>query len=110
MGIRKLKINKKIEKFLKEFRKVAPLQRAILFGSYANGTAKKWSDIDLAVISKGFEGQDRFRRLVMLGKLAWKAGATEIEALGFTPMEYKKGTGLDFLSEIKNKGISVFPK
>jgi len=33
-----------------------PIEKAILFGSYANGSANKWSDIDLAMVSSKFEG------------------------------------------------------
>lgn len=32
------------------------LERAILFGSHAKGTASEWSDIDVALISKDFTG------------------------------------------------------
>ncbi len=33
-----------------------PIEKAILFGSYANGSANKWRDIDLAIVSSKFEG------------------------------------------------------
>lgn len=32
------------------------LERALLFGSYTKGTATKWSDIDIALVSKDFTG------------------------------------------------------
>lgn len=32
------------------------LEKAILFGSYAKGTAGKWSDIDIALVSKDVTG------------------------------------------------------
>jgi predicted nucleotidyltransferase len=32
------------------------INRMYLFGSYANGTEKEWSDIDIAVVSKDFQG------------------------------------------------------
>jgi predicted nucleotidyltransferase len=31
-------------------------ERAVLFGSYAKGNPHEWSDIDLAVWARGFEG------------------------------------------------------
>ncbi|MFC1495928.1 nucleotidyltransferase domain-containing protein [Candidatus Margulisiibacteriota bacterium] len=102
------KVRKKIKCFLDEFKKVAPMERAIVFGSYARGRAKKWSDIDLAIVSKRFEGISRFRRLVLLGKLAWKAKSTEIEAIGFTPKEYKTVNKYDLLHEIKENGITIY--
>lgn len=33
-----------------------PLERAILFGSHAGGTACKWSDIDIVLVSPAFSG------------------------------------------------------
>ena len=32
------------------------LEKAILFGSYAKGEAGKWSDLDIALVSKDFTG------------------------------------------------------
>lgn len=32
------------------------LEKAILFGSYAKGKAGKWSDLDIALVSKDFTG------------------------------------------------------
>ena len=32
------------------------VDQAVLFGSYAKGNYSEWSDIDLAVVSKAFEG------------------------------------------------------
>jgi predicted nucleotidyltransferase len=74
----------------------------------AQKRAKKDSDIDLAIISDSFKGIDYFERLVILGKLAWQTKATAIEALGFTLEEYKNASKLDFLGEIKKKGITLF--
>ena len=32
------------------------ISEAILFGSYAKGTQNEWSDIDIAIVSKDFQG------------------------------------------------------
>lgn len=45
-----------------------PVERIILFGSYAKGTEKPWSDVDLCVVSSIF-GKDRYAERVMLAKL-----------------------------------------
>ena len=34
-----------------------PIRHAILFGSYAQGKYKEWSDIDIALVSDIFEGK-----------------------------------------------------
>ncbi|MCF6149112.1 MAG: nucleotidyltransferase domain-containing protein [Candidatus Kuenenia sp.] len=50
-------ILKKLKKFLSMISASGiQLERAILFGSYAKGTANNWSDIDVALVSKDFTG------------------------------------------------------
>jgi predicted nucleotidyltransferase len=44
------------------------VEKIVLFGSYAKGSAKAWSDLDLCVVSKNF-GKDPHDELVMLMKL-----------------------------------------
>jgi len=34
-----------------------PIDKAILFGSYANGKYDEWSDIDVLLVSKAFSGE-----------------------------------------------------
>ena len=47
----------KINRFIAELElNNIPVQKAILFGSYANGTANEWSDVDLAIVSDRFTG------------------------------------------------------
>ena len=45
-----------------------PVKKIILFGSYAKGNPKPWSDLDLCVVSKKF-GKQEFDEMVMLKKL-----------------------------------------
>lgn len=47
-----------------------PIDKAILFGSYANGKYDEWSDIDVLLVSKAFSGErfldkERIRRLTI---------------------------------------------
>ena len=58
---------KKYIDFLKE--KGILVSDAYLFGSYAKGNAKDWSDIDICVVSKDF-GKDYFDEMAYLHKLA----------------------------------------
>lgn len=46
-----------------------PLKKIILFGSYAKGTAKPWSDLDLCIVSPIF-GKNGYDEMVSLMKLA----------------------------------------
>ena len=104
----KLISSKIICQFLNEMKNHIMAKRIILFGSYARGQQNEWSDIDLAVISDGFKGVDYLDRLVMLGKIAWQAKTTVIEAIGFTEEEYEYASELDFLGEIKKNGVVIF--
>lgn len=45
-----------------------PVKQMILFGSYAKGTAKPWSDLDICVVSTVF-GKNLYDERVKLAKL-----------------------------------------
>jgi len=107
---RKDKNSKTIDRFLKRVKEEIDIDKVILFGSEAKGRQKKWSDVDLAIISDDFEKMNFHKRLVFLGMIAWYAKTTEIEALGYTLDEYKNATKLDFLGEIKRTGKIVYQK
>lgn len=47
------------------------VEKIIIFGSYATGNYKKDSDVDIAIISKDFEGKDIFQKAEMLKGLKW---------------------------------------
>ena len=65
-------VTKRIRVFLKLLkRKGIRVSAIIIFGSYGKGTARKDSDIDVAVISDQF-GKDAFREMTLLRKIALK--------------------------------------
>lgn len=100
----------KIKSFINLLKDNIEIEKVILFGSFVKGEQKKWSDVDLAIISDDFEKMNFHKRLVFLGMIAWYAKTTEIEALGYTLDEYKNATKLDFLGEIKRTGKIVYQK
>ncbi len=66
-------LNKKVNEIINDYRAALvqngiPVEKIILFGSRAKGTARNWSDIDLCVISKIF-GHDHFDEMVRLKRL-----------------------------------------
>lgn len=76
---------------------------AILFGSFAKGTAREESDIDVALISDAFSG-DRFddrRRIVPYRR----AIDSRIEPMPFRPERFADGGNL--VDEIKKDGIRI---
>ena len=55
----KAQVIKTVRRYLKEAEKVCHVDKAILFGSYAHGTAKKQSDIDVAIFSRNVNDKNR---------------------------------------------------
>lgn len=76
-----------IERFRREVIKlgVTPTE-ILLFGSYASGTPREHSDIDLIVVSEDFKDMNLRERLELLGVAAGKV-FEPIEALGYTKEE-----------------------
>ena len=107
MATKPSEITKKIKQFLREFEKSASIESVHLFGSHALGTAKKDSDIDLAVVSPVFASMELFDRLVFLGKVAWRAGTPEIEAIGYTHEEFFNAPPWEFASEVRKNGKTL---
>lgn len=59
------------------------VSKVILFGSYAKGTAKPESDIDIAIISSQF-GKNNLKEMMFLRRIALKIDS-HIEPLPFSP-------------------------
>jgi predicted nucleotidyltransferase len=74
-----------------------------LYGSYARGAAKDWSDIDLAIISPDFIG-DMFEERLELMRLAVSMDE-RIEPHPFRPEEFNDNQPL--ASEIRRTGIAI---
>lgn len=62
-----------------------PVTQLILFGSYAKGTPKPWSDIDVCVVSPIF-GKNPYDEMVLLGHIAGEIEPM-IEAHPYHPNE-----------------------
>src|SRR3989338_6073238 len=71
----------------------------ILFGSYASGKQKKYSDIDVAVVSPDFSRSKSIKNLQLLFNIAKKVDV-DIEPLAFLPEEIKSPDPRSFESEI----------
>jgi predicted nucleotidyltransferase len=98
------KIVKKINTFLIELQKSKiDIEQAILFGSYATGKNHKWSDIDLAIISKDFSGErfidyDLFINAIRLSD-------SSIEPIAYRPEDFTEDNL--FVKEILETGIRI---
>jgi uncharacterized protein len=79
------------------------ITKAVIFGSYAKGSAKTESDIDIALVSDFFTG-DRFvdRRNIIPFR---RKIDSRIEPVPFRPEDFNNGGIL--AEEIKKTGISI---
>ncbi|MEW6405129.1 MAG: nucleotidyltransferase domain-containing protein [Chloroflexota bacterium] len=99
-----VEIKDKIDKYLNDLRKnKIPIKEAILFGSYAKGTQKEWSDIDIALVSEIFKGnriedKDKIRHITI-------SVSSEIEVIPFSPQDFNKDNPL--AREIIDTGIRL---
>jgi predicted nucleotidyltransferase len=89
-----------IKKYQQEIEKlgVSP-QKIILFGSYAGGSPREDSDIDVIVIADDFRNMNMRERLELLGIAAGRV-FEPIEALGYTQEELKFREKESFLEAI----------
>ncbi|KQC11375.1 MAG: hypothetical protein APR62_10010 [Smithella sp. SDB] len=94
-------INKYIDLLKKEGIDVS---KAILFGSYAKGTAKPESDIDIAIISSQF-GKNNLKEMMLLRRIALKIDS-HIEPLPFSPEDINDRYSA-LAQEILKYGIAI---
>ncbi len=97
-----------IKKYIEQLRtnKIA-VKKAILFGSYVNGTPDKDSDIDIAIVANDF-GENRLNEALLLRKLT-RGIDLGISPRPYSVKQYQSATQGDFLyDEIIRKGKIVF--
>ena|SRR4030067_2003484 len=95
-----------IKRYITELKRLGvDVSQVILYGSYAKGKPKEYSDIDIAIISPSFYKLDIFERQLILSKAHHKFGEP-IEPIGLTPEQVKRKKG--FAREIVDTGIIVY--
>ncbi|MCD5411241.1 nucleotidyltransferase domain-containing protein [Thermodesulfovibrionales bacterium] len=98
------KVKNIIDQFLKELAKNnIGIEQAILFGSYAQGTFNDWSDIDLAIVSKAFEGE-RFKDRDKIRRIKLKVSC-DLEPIPYKPEEFNIDN--PFVKRILETGIKI---
>ncbi len=106
-----LPVRKKVAKHIFDFvwslSNQISISAVILFGSQVTGTAHKWSDIDLAIISPEFENRSRFYRKAFLTRVAISTNATKIQAVGYSLSEWSSNRLDGFAMIVKKTGISI---
>ena len=97
---------KTIKKFIKAVKQEGiPVDRVVLYGSYAKGKTRPDSDIDVAVISKNF-GHDRVEEGMTLFRIAGKIDP-RLEPIPISSDSYQNDTWVPLIYEIKKKGIEL---
>ena len=81
------------------------VDKVILFGSYASGSPKNWSDIDIAIVSRSFSNVPIWRRQELLAEYLPEADV-RLSPIGYSPEELSKPT--IFLREIIRTGRVVY--
>lgn len=97
---------KKIISFKKRINKDIHISKMLLFGSLARGNYRRWSDIDLLVVSKDFRNIKKVRRPVRLyGYWTYKY---PVEFLCYTPEEFKRlSKRVTIVREAVKEGIEI---
>ena len=92
-----------VERFLAVVCQRLRVEAAYVYGSQAAGSARPWSDIDVAIISPDFSG-DRFQDRLAL--MRWAATVDDrIEPQPFTPDRFNPNDPL--ASEISHNGVRL---
>lgn len=106
----KKRISKKITKIVEGYakrisqEKKIPIKKVVIYGSQIKGTANKWSDIDVCVISSKFKDPMEAMQFLMIQRQREEIIAG-LEPVGFSPRDFKEGGSL--INEIKRTGIEI---
>lgn len=99
-------IVKAVRSFAKKLKqRKIKISKLILYGSRISGTARKYSDIDVAVVSPDF-GKDRFREGVKLFEIAGEVDP-RIEPVPLSVESYKNDTWIPLIYEIRKTGLEI---
>ena len=101
-------LRQRIETYLSAVRQQYRIEKAILFGSYAKGTQREDSDIDLLLLSPDFKSIHMLDRLEKLGWIAWQAKTSYIQPIGYTPEEYENADDFHLIAEVRDTGLVVY--
>lgn len=83
---------KKVAKLLKDLLKERgiTIDRIVVFGSQVRGGFRNDSDIDIAIISRNFEGKDTFQKAQMLKGLKWELVEKLMLPIDIIPISLKE--------------------
>ena len=99
-------LKKELNGFVKKISVKYSLEQMYLFGSRARGRAKKWSDVDLLLVSKAFQGKKSLKRAPPLN-MAWDL-EYPVDFICLTPKEFEaKKKEFGIVQEVLKHGIRL---
>jgi len=103
---KKIPYLKKIISFKKKLEKKIDITKMLLFGSLARGDYRRWSDIDLLIVSKDFRNIKKVRRPVKL--YDYWTYKYPVDFLCYTPEEFNKlKEQISIVREAVKEGIEI---
>jgi len=97
-------VKRQVDNFVSVLRKdKLPIEKALIFGSYAKGRQNRFSDIDLCIISPKFK--DSLEALQYLWLKRKEIKDSVIEPVGFNPKDFSENSSL--VGEIKRTGTEI---
>ena len=98
-------VTEALDRFRAALAREVRVDRLVLFGSHAHGTADRWSDIDVAVISPDLS--DPRYAVPLMARLRVQIDPA-ISPMAFTPAEWQDCGEGSFAREVKRTGIELF--
>ncbi len=83
------------------------VNKIILYGSYARGTPRAHSDIDIAVISPSFKGKKMIEIQAELAKIFSKY-LSIVKIVGYSTEDFRSAEPETFIGEIKRTGKLLY--
>ena len=103
----KSRIKREIEEYITEIKQICPIEKVVLFGSYAKEAIDKNSDIDLAIFSRKITDENRLefttKFLVVITKFK-----LDIQPIAFSYQDYFDEENDFIRDEIRKKGIEIY--
>ena len=83
------------------------VDKVVVFGSQVRGNYRKDSDIDIAIISRDFEGKDIFEKAEMLKGLKWFLAERLLIPFDIVPLSPSEWKGSSLIAQFAKEGLEV---
>jgi len=105
MAVNLKEMNRIARLFAEDVKQVMPVDKAVLFGSYAKGFAAESSDVDICFFLKDYNGKQRVEVIAELLNMGGKYPDVAFEPLVFESSELHNNN--PFVREIISTGIEL---